>query len=209
MATEEKHPFLEYEMSPEITKLYIGTFPPYRLTDKNKPDLSSIDLNDNDVCFFYGSNRSLFWPIMQLATGTQFIYKNTLDAVNERIKFLNENLIGLTDVYKEAQRKGTSAKDQSLSNPQFNDILNLIHNKEKLYKIFFSSKNAFRYFNDYLLSLGYSPIKDGHQTFKTNNKEYKIKILQSPTGQVVGNPLNLIDLIKQYKEEFIECTVNC
>jgi hypothetical protein len=143
METSESHPFIKYKMDEHVNKLYIGTFPPYRLTNKKTPDLNSIKLSKNDVCFFYGSNCSLFWPILELASGYNFNY--------EKIFFLK---------YLDVQ------KPSGL----------LYKERESLIEI--------------------------------DNRKIFVKILQSPTGQVLGNPLNLIELINQYKKELIEDVIN-
>lgn len=108
--------------------------------------------------WFYHKSTNQFWPILSLIFNRPDI--NHLDKsqradkekesklIARRQHFLTEQHIGLWDVIKSCDIKGSS--DSFIKAPVYNDLASLYMQCPHLQHIYFSSQKAFQYYQDYL-----------------------------------------------------------
>lgn len=65
------HPYEPYIVD-DATKIIIGSMPPYRFCIENGK------IYDDDVNFFYGSNRNNFWKLVGEVTNTNFLFSKVV-----------------------------------------------------------------------------------------------------------------------------------
>ena len=105
--------------------------------------------------WFYHKSTNQFWSIMSKIYGCDDIchLKNApkdkeKQLIENRKHFLKEHHIGLWDVIKTCDIKGSL--DSSIKNPTYNDLVVLKTECPNLKSICFSSKKAFQYYQKYL-----------------------------------------------------------
>lgn len=107
--------------------------------------------------FFYHKSTNQFWTILSKLYNCDDIChlsKNKISKDNEkkliekRKAFLTKYQIGLWDVIKKCDIKGSS--DSAIKNPIYNDLASLKSECPKLEHIYFSSKKAFQFYQKYL-----------------------------------------------------------
>ena len=149
----ETHPFKEF--IPKNTKsLIVGSFPPIKLTIKDIDDVDGenkylyekyLKVNkktEDDIEFYYGSKENLFWKLMS------DVFGKNLSSVSSIKKFLENNLIGMTDIIESCKRKSTKVNQEerkinSLDNglivKEYRDVIKTIKEND-IRKIYCTSK---------------------------------------------------------------------
>jgi len=140
MCTIEKHPFEPY-IPKNATKLIIGTIPPPRFSKKR--------LNDDDVNFYYGSNKNNFWNILGEIFNISFNKRNNDEEIEKRKSFLKNNNIAICDIVKRTKRKKKdSANDRDLEVIEYLDILNLLKTNPNINSLIFTSQKVDEFVRD-------------------------------------------------------------
>ena len=118
----EKHPFEDFV--PEDSRyLLIGSF-----TAKSY-------LQDPGYDWYYTSKRNQFWPILEEVYGLK------LPTRESKQKLFSDLHLALTDFISECERKDNNSLDANLIVCKYNyEGINIILSKNKIEKIFFSSK---------------------------------------------------------------------
>jgi hypoxanthine-DNA glycosylase len=99
------------------------------------PGLVSLDKQE-----YYGNTRNYFWKIIY----TLFSKIPVSSIFEEKIKLLEANKLGLWDVLKNCERKGSL--DVSIKNPKENDFDTLFKEYRGIKKIIFNGKESQRFF---------------------------------------------------------------
>jgi hypoxanthine-DNA glycosylase len=99
------------------------------------PGLVSLDKQE-----YYGNTRNYFWKIIY----TLFSKIPVSNILEEKIKLLEANKLGLWDVLKNCERKGSL--DVSIKNPKENDFDTLFKEYRGIKKIIFNGKESQRFF---------------------------------------------------------------
>jgi hypoxanthine-DNA glycosylase len=99
------------------------------------PGIASLEKQE-----YYAHPRNHFWKIIYT------LFNNTPISVvfNEKIRFLQANRIGLWDVLKNCERKGSL--DVHIKNQTENDFESLFQEFPGIIKIVFNGKESHRYF---------------------------------------------------------------
>lgn len=183
----EMHPFLwdqieDFKTSnlKNYTKLIVGTFPIYALTnsipDENKGMQKKVNWNtEASLPYVYGSKKNYLWRLF--ATSFQ---ENIPVNKEEAIFLLNSNDFLITDTIASAFRLGYSPLDSNLRISTLNDaIIDIMKNAANLKMLYFTSVEAKKLF---CLILGIK-LDRSRDTFDTIYKNiYRSIILPSPAG---------------------------
>lgn len=114
--------------------------------DKNTKILilgSFPSVKSRQLKFYYGHPQNRFWKMMK----TILEYKNEIDTIDDKIKMLLKNNIGLWDVIKSCEITGSS--DSSIKNIIPNDIYQIL-NTAKIEKVVCNGKTAFSLYKKYI-----------------------------------------------------------
>lgn len=201
----ETHPYPSF-IPDNIKVLFVGSFPPVKLTRKY------IDSNDSlislynrylvkhpktskDIDYYYGSVRNYFWKLLSLILECELDSRKNIE---KRLSFFN---IGVTDVAEVCIRKlidketGKKVPPSSLTKPvelysvsssdscliikKSRKLHNYIYSKPTLNSIVFTGSFAYRNFLKFLpgnLSISNDTI------FLENGRMVNLYLLPSPSG---------------------------
>lgn len=129
--------------------------------------LGTFPSEESRKSWFYHKSTNQFWPILSKLynckdichLSKEHISQDTEKLIKRRMEFLTEHRIGLWDIIKSCDIKGSS--DSSIKNPIYNDITTLKTECPELERIYFSSKKAFQYYQKYLKQIdNYPNLKD-------------------------------------------------
>jgi len=200
MLQKEIHPFEPY-IPENATKLIIGTIPPPRFAEKK--------LSTNDVNFYYGSEDNNFWNILGEITKIDFKKENSIQEIEKRQNFLNDNGIGICDIILKTNRKNSnSALDIDLENIEHLNIIHEILIKyPKIDTLLYTSKFVKTQMTQ-LLKHTYSK-EICHQSTEDkkkksliiDKKEYSVVILYSPSRNA-NRRVSTEERKEQYKKYF-------
>jgi len=178
----ENHPFDEF-IPEDAATLVIGTFPTSQSNARFK--------------FYYGGEKSNFWPLMEETFNESFKFKSQLVAVEERKCFLKKHKIGMTDILLKCYRLHNRSGDEYLTPILFKNILSLLRQHNLIDKIILTSRThiigALGLFKTYLLQnnqeLG-DLYKDHNNTlcghFYLDGRLLMIYVPISPSSRVEG-----------------------
>lgn len=188
-------------------KIILGSMPPIKMTDQNK-------LCKGDIYYFYGSNRSHFWNILNYINDEK---KNLFDVndrlinykniegkdksliVNERRNLLKKHNIGIIDLYLTCyhDRDGYSDKDIIIKEPSDWMPIDEILNECVATEIFCTST----YVKDKLIEQ-FAEVNNKDNLYNVNIKNVKrtfnIYVLSSPTFRSAGKLFNDIEKRKEF-----------
>jgi hypothetical protein len=189
----ENHPYLNYFIDnhngiqnvpwEKYTRMIIGSFPIYKITDTVHPVIENRSQNNNiDFPFFYGSETNAFWK--RYTAVFDEIDPFLMDGQQLRLhcakSALEDNNTLLTDVIKKTNRHfqndPLSPSDSALMNLQANnevqnqfelnnELLDWLVKSENLKSIYFTSQKAIE---------GKSPGGWFHKLLLNNNIELRI-----------------------------------
>lgn len=134
------HPYKPF-LFPEATKLIVGTLPPPRFT--------TGELKEDDVDFCYGSRNGMLWPILNRIFDLNLKYETTIEAAEQRKKFLLERKIGVCDIVGSAERHKIDASDLGMQNVKLRDLVMYLQKYPNVDTLLFTggnSKNGPEYF---------------------------------------------------------------
>ncbi|NBL65178.1 DNA-deoxyinosine glycosylase [Flavobacterium sp. NST-5] len=102
------------------------------------PGEKSLELQE-----YYGNKGNSFWKLI-----FTIFNKSLTQNYHEKLKLLTENNIALWDVLAFCERKGSL--DTNIKNEVANDFEDLFQKYPNITKVFFSSKNAEKYYDKYI-----------------------------------------------------------
>lgn len=161
----EKHPFGDF-VPKNSEYLLVGSF-----TGK---------IDDLLYDWYYVSKRNKFWPIMSEVYGVKLQNKEAKQNLFRKLKF------ALTDIILSCERQKNSNLDMNLKNIVINEGINNILIRNKIKKVFFSSRFVEKLFKKYF------------KNFILNNPEVELVTLPSPSPRYAA--MRLDEKIKRYKE---------
>ena len=135
-----KHPYKPFIQN-NTTKLIVGTLPP--------PRFSTGELLEKDVDFCYGSYYNSLWLYIDKIHDLKLRYDNSLEAIEERKRFLIKHKIGVCDIVESAHREKIDASDLGMTNIKLRDILGYLNQYPSIDTLLFTggnSKNGPEYF---------------------------------------------------------------
>jgi len=181
---EEKidvHPYEPF-IPKRARKLIIGTIPPSRfckIPQKLFPD---------DVNFYYGSRDNSFWCLMQKIFNKDFVYGNTVSAIDQRKDLLKELNIGITDIVDRCIRFDETASDEKLQILKRKDLDGLLADNPSIETLIYTSEFVKTQINIKCNTYHVIEIDNKKkQTVKIGDKPYKVRILYSPSPQALRN----------------------
>lgn len=92
---------------------------------------------------YYGNRGNHFWKLM-----FEVLQENFSADYNERVALLNKYNIAVWDVLLYCEREGSL--DSNIKNETANDFLGFYSNYPNISHVFFSSKNAAKYYDKYV-----------------------------------------------------------
>jgi hypoxanthine-DNA glycosylase len=131
-------------VDPDSTILILGTMPGEK----------SLEVQE-----YYGNRGNQFWKLLYALKGKELSHD-----YNDKIELLYENKIALWDVLAYCEREGSL--DSNIKNEVANDFKSFYNAYPNIKYVFFSSKNAEKYYNKYI-------VKSDHRIYMT---------LPSPSG---------------------------
>lgn len=185
---KESHPYLRQQVNifteksqlSKYTKLIVGTFPVYAITESVPIEQTGVEKRRNwqseaFIQYFYGSEGSHFWNLLASSFNEQ--KPNTKD---EAIALLNKYGFLISDVFNSVSRNNYSPLDSDLRNSSNNESLKeIVRNSESLKVIYFTSKAAKVAFCK-ILDITYINSVDSIEPIL--GREYRLIILISPAG---------------------------
>ena len=190
--SEELHPWMLF--APEACNvLIVGTFPGTR--------------RNWSYNFFYPNKANRFWKILAEIAESQLQYFSGENAVTERQNLARHLKIALTDMGKKIVRYDDSSLDENIEMLEYMNILDILDNNPEIRKIFFTSANAAKWFNNYLADndirhrfpVGKRPVKS---VFQYGNRQIDLTILHSPSPRAANKSLE--NLVEMYRKELIQ-----
>ncbi len=133
----EQHPFLQMGESIQASRMIIGTFPIYSLTNPRTTYKNQLRKQRGDMSFFYGSQANYFWSWYKQHLDTEV----KIQKPNLIIHSLQTKNISISDVIKECSRIEESFEDSNLRNIKWNLKLDSLI-EEKISKVICTSKSA-------------------------------------------------------------------
>jgi G:T/U-mismatch repair DNA glycosylase len=135
-----KHPYPPFIQN-DTTKLIVGTLPP--------PRFSMGELLEKDVDFCYGSYYNSLWLYIDKIYNLKLRYDNSLEAVEERKRFLIKQKIGVCDIVERAEREKIDASDLGMTNIKLRNLIGYLEQYPNIDTLLFTggnSKNGPEYF---------------------------------------------------------------
>ena len=99
----------------DTKRIIVGTLPPPRFFLK--------DLKEEDVDFPYGSKDNLLWKILNKIFLLDLEFKNTKNAIEQRLSFLEKNQIGVCDIVQSCKKERLDSSDSSMNDIVLTRIL--------------------------------------------------------------------------------------
>lgn len=128
-----KHPY-EIFIPEGTRKIIVGTLPPPRFSIKK--------LKERDVDFCYGSCDGMLWPVLDSIFRLQLRFDNSLEAVEQRKRFLIWQRLGICDIVASCMRDKIDASDIGMSDIKLRDILTQLKKHRELNTIIFTGGNS-------------------------------------------------------------------
>lgn len=128
-----KHPYPPFILK-DTTKLIVGTLPP--------PRFSTGDLLEKDVDFCYGSYYNSLWLYIDKIHDLGLRYDNSLEAIEERKRFLIQHKIGVCDIVESAVRKKVDASDLGMTNIKLRDVIGYLQQYPSIDTLLFTGGNS-------------------------------------------------------------------
>lgn len=125
--TREKHPNWYHDI-PVMTSLILGSFPPHE--------------KKRDYPFYYPNKQNNFWKILAALAGMSLQHWSGEEAVKERKVLMEKLRVGVENMGKVIQRKGTSAKDTDIQITEFHPILSILDKHPELSSILLAGYSA-------------------------------------------------------------------
>jgi hypoxanthine-DNA glycosylase len=122
----ETHPFGNF-VPPKARYLILGSF-------TGRQAVKGKSFTEESYDWFYGRKQNQFWPIIEA------VYGRALPDKASRQKLLAGLGIAMADIIYQCERRESNNLDNSLTNIVYNGKLAELLDKNKLRKIFFSSR---------------------------------------------------------------------
>ena len=133
----ERHPFAPFIPEP-CSYLLIGTFPGWQSTKADAPAVPEI--------WYYGTHTHSLWHLLEQ------VFDRPLNTIVAQKALLTSLHMGITDVVAAARRrKPNGSRDADLYDQEFQtDTLRGLLENPQLKKLYFTSKQAQKWFNEAL-----------------------------------------------------------
>ena len=134
------HPYPPF-IRENTEKLIVGTLPP--------PRFSIGELEDKDVDFCYGSHHNSLWKYIDVIYELKLRYDNSVEAVDERQRFLIDKRIGIFDIVGSCTRDRIDASDLGMKNVELRDLIGALTEYRNVRQLLFiggNTKNGPEYF---------------------------------------------------------------
>jgi len=155
-------------ITPQTKILILGSYPWVKTLDKNNQSNDIITRRRNFLESqkekkepeYYSDNRNMFWSMLLWEDKKWIDYE-------EKIKFLQKNNIWLWDVFKYADREGSSDNAINLQKSEFNALYSFFLLFPHLKEIIFNWDTAFEYFKKYINATNTKNLleKEGEKLF--------------------------------------------
>lgn len=152
----ETHPYLRFPLhNNDATYLILGSIPPPRFCAEQ------LNLKENDVHFFYGSQDNAFWPLFIASMELDFAWPGDYEQLKD---WLVENRWCVSDIILTTTRKQPEiASDADLRPVVWNyEIINSLFQEKPIRHVFFTSKWVTAKFNQHIKPK-LSALSDGVQ----------------------------------------------
>lgn len=123
----EHHPDWYHDI-PVMKTLILGSFPPHE--------------SKRDFQFYYPNKQNNFWKILAALAKTELKYMTGANAVAERKRIMEKLKVGVENMGKTIQRKGTSARDTDIAITEFHDIEKILSKHKELARIILAGYSA-------------------------------------------------------------------
>jgi hypoxanthine-DNA glycosylase len=134
--TREHHPYGTF-VPRKPKAMIIGSFPIGKFTNPDRRH----EIKEHEIDFFFGGERNLLWKLLSEVFNVPLTNKDQI------IKMLETEGLGVGDVIESCCRKNGGASDADLIDIHWNhDLLHIIR-KNKIKKIFFTSRKVEHWFN--------------------------------------------------------------
>jgi len=193
-----QHPFKPF-IPKQATKLIVGTLPP--------PRFSIGNLLDRDVNFCYGSYYNSLWLYIDAIHNLNLRYDNSIEAIEERKKFLIESKIGICDIVESCEREKIDASDLGMKKIKLRNLIGYLKEYTSVKTLLFTggnSKNGPEYFfrkhikeHNIKLEIVSNEVPRIHQ-FNLENRTIKTVSLTSASGSA-NRAVGSMPLYKQLK----------
>jgi G:T/U-mismatch repair DNA glycosylase len=210
-----KHPYSPFIQN-DTTKLIVGTLPP--------PRFSTRELLEKDVDFCYGSYYNSLWLYIDKIHDLGLRYDNSLEAIEERKRFLLKHKIGVCDIVESAVREKVDASDLGMTNIVLRDVIAYLKQFPNIDTLLFTggnSKNGPEYFfrqhvkayniklevvsaevpriHEFVISNGHpEPVEGNAKEFIRSNRTIKTVSLTSASGSA-NRAIGSMPLYQQLK----------
>jgi len=133
----EYHPYLQVGEAIQSSRMIVGTFPIYSLTNPRTEQKNQLQDQRNDLSFFYGSRSNSLWNWYRRYVDTTVDIQNPVSI----IKSLGTEKVAISDVISQCTRVNESFEDNSLRQIVWNlPLAGLI--ESQIEKILCTSKSA-------------------------------------------------------------------
>lgn len=198
--TKDINPFKPF-IPGNASSLIIGTIPPHRFCIHDDP----VNLNINDVMFYYGSSRNHFWKLAGEACGISFLMENSVNAVEQRKSFLAERGFGIADIIQSCSRINNRASDADLFNITYMDISAVLFNHPIISRLVYTGGFVRTCINR-AAHTRHETADSSARLFRViiNNRHYEVRLLYSPSPRALtGMGINGAGTrLEQYKSIF-------
>lgn len=199
MLEKQTHPYTPY-FPKTAEAVIIGSAPPWRFCTGKAKNLRVCDIN-----FFYGSMDNRFWCVIFEIMGT----KPKPVTVEHLKKILKDHRLGMGDILKSFTRRDRISADSALSEFIYNiRLVEEIMDRDRIRKLFFTSKFAYKHFKRALRQQGYAfverEIENRQYSLSVSRpgfepKEFEISVLLSPSRSAWNS---FEDLVADYRKQF-------
>ncbi len=113
------------------------------------PRFTTGELKEADVDFCYGSCNGMLWPILDRIFDLNLTYETTVEAAEQRKRFLLKQRIGVCDIVQSAEREKIDASDLGMQHVVLRDLIGYLHEYTNVDTLLFTggnSKNGPEYF---------------------------------------------------------------
>jgi G:T/U-mismatch repair DNA glycosylase len=190
--TKEVHPEWHYPV-PGMRALILGTYPPHA--------------RRYDYEFFYPNKQNRFWKLLADIAGVPLTENAGAAAVAQRQALMKRLRVGVQNMGRVIERKGTSSLDRDIRIIEFHDILSLLKKSKNLKAILVTGYSGpSSTYRSFLRYLDENKIKHTRpekvspgETFTVDIGRPILCILGNSTSMAACRSVKYDDLIKQFK----------
>lgn len=131
----EKHPYGEF-IPKDARAMIVGSFPIGKFTDPKR----KVEIKSHEFDFFFGGEKNLLWKLLGA------VFNHPVKSKEDIKNMLTKKKLAVGDLIVSCRRKNGGASDSDLYDIIWNvELLNVIR-KNKIQKIYFTSKKVESWF---------------------------------------------------------------